>query len=118
MTAHRSLSRTIRNKFIAGLVIVIPIVLTVKALWWLFSYVDSLAAPLALRLLAVGTAIGLAGAWLAGKAMETILFRVPPFNPTTLTAAAAILGAVALTACLLPTHRAAKISPLEALSTD
>src|SRR5438132_11564961 len=47
MTAHRSLSRTVRNKFIAGLVIVIPIVLTVKALWWLFTYVDSLAAPLA-----------------------------------------------------------------------
>src|SRR5262249_56683849 len=55
MTAHRSLSRTIRNKFIAGLVIVIPIVLTVKALWWLFTYVDSLAAPLALRL--VGHAV-------------------------------------------------------------
>ena len=33
MTAHRSLSRTIRNKFIAGLVIVIPIVLTVLAAW-------------------------------------------------------------------------------------
>lgn len=72
----------------------------------------------ALRLLAAGTAIGLAGAWLTGKAMETILFRVPAFNPATLTAAAAILGAVALTACLLPSHRAAKISPLEALSTD
>ena len=50
MTVHRSVSRTIRNKFIAGLVILIPIVLTVKALWWLFTYVDSLAAPLALRM--------------------------------------------------------------------
>ncbi|HUG54206.1 MAG TPA: DUF502 domain-containing protein [Vicinamibacteria bacterium] len=47
MTAHRSLSRTIRNKFIAGLLIVIPIVLTVKALWWLLTYIDGLAAPLA-----------------------------------------------------------------------
>ena len=44
---QRSLSRTVRNKFIAGLVIVIPIVLTVKALWWLFTYIDGLAAPLA-----------------------------------------------------------------------
>jgi uncharacterized membrane protein len=50
MTVHRSVSRTIRNKFIAGLVILIPIVLTVKALWWLFTYVDSLAAPLGVRL--------------------------------------------------------------------
>jgi uncharacterized membrane protein len=71
MTAHRSLSRTIRNKFIAGLVIVIPIVLTVKALWWLFSYVDSLAAPLALRILGrpvpgIGFVITLAVVMLAG----------------------------------------------------
>jgi uncharacterized membrane protein len=47
MTPHRSLAVTIRNKFIAGLVIVIPIVLTVKALWWLFAYVDGLAKPMA-----------------------------------------------------------------------
>jgi uncharacterized membrane protein len=36
----------VRNTFIAGLVVVIPIVLTVKALWWLFTYVDGLARPL------------------------------------------------------------------------
>src|SRR5258705_7114740 len=71
MTAHRSLSRTIRNKFIAGLVIVIPIVLTVKALWWLFTYVDSLAAPLALQMLGrpipgIGFVITVAVVMLAG----------------------------------------------------
>ena len=71
MTAHRSLSRTIRNKFIAGLVIVIPIVITVKALWWLFTYVDSLAAPLALRILGrplpgLGFVITIAVVMLAG----------------------------------------------------
>jgi uncharacterized membrane protein len=71
MTVHRSLSRTIRNKFIAGLVIVIPIVLTVKALWWLFTYVDSLAAPLALQMLGrpipgIGFVITVAVVMLAG----------------------------------------------------
>ncbi len=50
MTAHRSVSRTLRNKFFAGLAIVIPIVLTVKALWWLFAYIDGLAAPLAAQI--------------------------------------------------------------------
>jgi uncharacterized membrane protein len=80
MTAHRSLSRTIRNKFIAGLVIVIPIVITVKALWWLFTYVDSLAAPLALRLLGrpipgIGFVITLAVVMLAG-----ILFSSGPLQ--------------------------------------
>jgi uncharacterized membrane protein len=40
------LSRRVRNLFIGGLVVVIPIVLTVNALWWLFRLVDGLARPL------------------------------------------------------------------------
>jgi uncharacterized membrane protein len=48
MTARRTVGHTLRNKFIAGLVILIPIVLTVKALWWLFTYVDGFAEPIAL----------------------------------------------------------------------
>jgi uncharacterized membrane protein len=47
---RRSLTRALRNTFIAGLVILIPIVLTAKALWWLFAYVDGLAGPLAVRM--------------------------------------------------------------------
>jgi uncharacterized membrane protein len=45
--ARRRLGRLLRNKFVAGLIILVPIVLTVKGLWWLFSYVDGLAQPLA-----------------------------------------------------------------------
>jgi uncharacterized membrane protein len=37
----------LRSKFIAGLVILIPIIVTAKALLWLFSYLDELAQPLA-----------------------------------------------------------------------
>jgi uncharacterized membrane protein len=44
-------SGILRNKFVAGLVILIPIVLTGKALWALFAYVDGLAQPLAERVL-------------------------------------------------------------------
>jgi uncharacterized membrane protein len=47
MTARRTLGTTLRNKFIAGLVILVPIVLTVKGLWWLFTYVDGLTQPIA-----------------------------------------------------------------------
>ena len=43
--SHR-FSRVMRNKFVAGLVVLIPIVLTVKAIWWLFSFIDDLAQPL------------------------------------------------------------------------
>jgi uncharacterized membrane protein len=46
MSLQGTLARAVRNKFIAGLIILIPIVITAKALWWLFSYVDEHARPL------------------------------------------------------------------------
>ena len=49
LTGRSRLGRILRNKFVAGLIILIPIVLTVKGLWWLFSYVDGLAQPIAVR---------------------------------------------------------------------
>ena len=71
---------------------------------------------LGLRLLAVGSVLGVAGAWLAGRAMQTVLFQVPPLHVATLVSTAAVLGVVSLVACLLPSHRAARISPMEALA--
>jgi predicted permease len=71
---------------------------------------------LALRLLLAGTILGIIGAWLTGRAMQTLLFQVPPFNVATLAAAGGIIGAVSLIACLLPSQRATRISPVEALT--
>jgi predicted permease len=71
---------------------------------------------LALRLLAAGTILGMIGAWLTGRAMQTLLFRVPPLHVATFVAAAGIVGVVSLVACLLPSYRAARISPMEALA--
>jgi predicted permease len=71
---------------------------------------------LALRLLAAGTTLGVAGAWLAGRALQAILFEMPALHVATLGATAAVLALVSVTACLLPSHRAATISPMEALS--
>jgi uncharacterized membrane protein len=42
-----SVSARFRNAFVAGLFILVPIVITAKALWWLFSYLDGFAQPLA-----------------------------------------------------------------------
>jgi predicted permease len=70
---------------------------------------------LALRLLAAGTILGILGAWLTGKAMQAVLFQVPPLHVATLVGATAILGTVSLIACLLPSERAARISPMEAM---
>ena len=41
----------LRNGFIGGLVVLVAIVITIKALWWLFSYLDGLAHPLSNLLL-------------------------------------------------------------------
>ena len=73
---------------------------------------------IAVRLLACGTASGFLGAWLAGRAMQAVLFQVPALHTPTLAAAAVLLAAVSMTACLLPSHRAARISPMEAMATD
>ncbi len=71
---------------------------------------------LALRLLLAGATFGAVGAWLSGRAMRTLLFQVPPLHVATLASAAGIIGAVSLVACLLPSQRATRISPVEALA--
>lgn len=73
---------------------------------------------LALRLLAAGTALGVLGAWLTGRAMQAVLFQVPPLHVATLAGAAGLLGAVCLAACLLPSHRAARVSPMVVLTEE
>jgi predicted permease len=73
---------------------------------------------LAARLLAAGTLFGLAGAWLTGRAMQKILFNVPPFDALTLAATAGFVTLVALGACLLPALRASRISPVQVLAEN
>jgi uncharacterized membrane protein len=46
--ARHRLTRILRNKFISGLLILVPILLTAKALVWLFTSVDELAQPIAI----------------------------------------------------------------------
>jgi uncharacterized membrane protein len=46
MTSTRpTFSRHLRNLFLRGFVVVVPIVITVNALVWLFRFVDGLAGP-------------------------------------------------------------------------
>jgi predicted permease len=73
---------------------------------------------LGLRLVGAGTILGAIGAWLTGQAMQTILFHVPAFNLAVLAGAAGVMGMVSLVACVLPSHRAARISPMEALAEE
>jgi predicted permease len=73
---------------------------------------------LGLRLLAAGTILGLIGAWLAGRAMQSILFDVPPLHVATLFGTALVMTAVSLVACLIPARRATKVDPIEALRAE
>jgi predicted permease len=73
---------------------------------------------LSLRLLAGGVILGVIGAWLTGRAMQAVLFRVPAFNLAILAGAVFVMGLVSLVACLLPSQRAARISPMETLAEE
>jgi predicted permease len=73
---------------------------------------------LSLRLLAGGTILGAIGAWLTGGAMQAVLFHVPALNLAILASTGCVMGLVSLVACLLPSQRAARISPMEALAEE
>ncbi|MFL6567880.1 MAG: ABC transporter permease [Chthoniobacterales bacterium] len=71
-----------------------------------------------LRLLGAGTLLGLIGAALAGRAMQSLLFDVPAFHPETFAITAAVMTVVCLIACWLPAHRASRTDPIEALRSE
>lgn len=70
------------------------------------------------RLVLIGSALGAAGGWLTGRAMQGLLFGVSPAEPGVFAATAAVLAAVAMAACILPAARAAQVPPMEALRAD
>lgn len=73
---------------------------------------------LGMRLLLVGIAFGVLGAWLAGLAMQSLLFHVPALHLATLAGTAALLAMVSLAACLVPSLRASRVDPMEALRSE
>jgi len=73
---------------------------------------------LGLRLLTAGTIVGLIGAWLAGRAMQSVLFDVPTLHVATLFGTAFVMSVVSLIACLIPARRASKIDPMIALRAE
>ncbi len=73
---------------------------------------------LGLRLLAAGTVLGLIGAWMAGRAMQSVLFGVPALPIATLLGTALVMSAVSLVACLIPARRAARVDPIITLRAE
>ncbi|HKP02923.1 MAG TPA: ABC transporter permease [Chthoniobacterales bacterium] len=71
-----------------------------------------------LRLLIAGTVLGFIGAALTGRAMQSVLFDVPPLHPAMFAATAAIMTIICLVACWLPARRASRTDPMEALRAE
>jgi ABC-type antimicrobial peptide transport system permease subunit len=70
------------------------------------------------RLIAIGLGVGVAGALALTRFLQALLYGVSATDPATLGAAAGLLAAVALLACLLPARRAARVNPLVALRAE
>jgi putative ABC transport system permease protein len=65
-----------------------------------------------------GSLAGIGAAWLAARALATVLYGVRPYDPAALAGAAAMAIVVAFAACLVPAVRAARVDPLVALRAD
>jgi predicted permease len=67
------------------------------------------------RLILIGVAIGIAGAFALTRMMASQLFMISSTDPLTFIAVSAVLALVALMACYIPARRAAKVDPMVAL---
>jgi putative ABC transport system permease protein len=72
----------------------------------------------ATRLVGVGVVLGLAGAVVLTRMLEANLFQVTATDPLTYGAVSVLLVVVATIACLVPAHRASRVSPTVALKHE
>ncbi|MFC1628402.1 ABC transporter permease [Gemmatimonadota bacterium] len=71
-----------------------------------------------IKLVGIGTVIGLGIALFATKALETMLFNISPFDPVTFLGVTVLFFAVAVVATMKPARRASAVNPVEALRSE
>ena len=72
----------------------------------------------ALRIVVVGLIVGLAGAAVVTRVLQTFLFGVTPTDPVAFSVVTLLLMAVGLIAAWLPARRASRIDPNAALRAE
>ena len=68
--------------------------------------------------IAIGTMLGVGGAFFATRVIKSFLFDTAPTDPLTLGAVAMVIAATGCIAALVPAMRAARIDPASSLRTD
>jgi ABC-type antimicrobial peptide transport system permease subunit len=127
------------NMLLLGVFAVIALILTSVGVYGVISYsvaqrtqelgirialgaqshdVITLVVGNGMRLVLMGIAIGLAGAFALTRWMASLLFGVSATDPLTFAVIALLLALVALLACWIPARRATKVSPMVALRHD
>jgi putative ABC transport system permease protein len=71
-----------------------------------------------MRMTLIGIALGLTGAFLLTRALESLLLGIGATDFVTFVGVPVLLIAVALLACYIPARRAARVDPLIALRHD
>ena len=66
-------------------------------------------------MLGIGCGLGLAGAYAGSQVVSSLLFGITPRDPAVFIGAAVLLGCIAAVAAYLPTLRATRVDPIEAL---
>jgi predicted permease len=69
----------------------------------------------AVRLVAIGIALGLPVAWWASRLISGMLYGMSATDPLTIVVSVAVLAATALAAGFIPAHRASRVDPIVAL---
>ena len=80
--------------------------------------VIGMVARQGLTITVAGIVVGLAGALVLTRFMESLLYEVPTSDPPTFAALAAGLGVTSALACCIPALKAALVDPSIALRSD
>jgi len=70
------------------------------------------------KLAAIGCILGIAGALVSSRLLQTLLFGVSPFDPVTLSVAVVSILLLVLAASFIPARKAASINPMRALREE